>query len=543
MRISLHKISPFPFLCTFCRNSRAMSSSSYETWSKDELIARLQELEGSNNYLQNSTAKSLARKRPDSPLLAPSTRQSNKFDFASYPRRKIALKFCYSGWEYNGLAYQLKPTPLPTVEGVIFDALTRTRLIDPAAGYDGCSWEKCGRTDRGVSAAGQVISLWVRSVLEENMNQTVAQGPTSAVEDSIEEPAIDEESTMLDDGFGSLSLNDRDEELPAPLSTPARTSKPELDYVAILNRVLPPTIRILAWSPVSPTFSARFACKCRHYKYFFSSERLDISKMRDAASRLLGLHDFRNMCKLDPAKQITIFDRRILRADIDPVDPSTSAASSSMYVLNLIGTAFLYHQVRHIMAVLFLVGRGLEHPSVVTSLLNTKEGLESFQPGESHEVVDSKPQYQMADALPLMLWDCMYSDDDVDWRTDGYESTSDQSNDSTEDGRGIYHLLHSTRSRSQIYLALNQHFLDAASNFFPEPWATTKEGVVGIRFGGNVMIETPLGGGTSRKLQQYVPLLKRKRLDPVYVVNERWRNGKGFRRDQRRMAAGENEDE
>ncbi|KAJ3727291.1 pseudouridine synthase [Lentinula guzmanii] len=543
MRISLHKISSFPFLCTFCRNSRAMSSSSYETWSKDELIARLQELEGSNNSLQNSTAKSLARKRPDSPLLAPNTRQSNKFDFTSYPRRKIALKFCYSGWEYNGLAYQLKPTPLPTVEGVIFDALTRTRLIDPAAGYDGCSWEKCGRTDRGVSAAGQVISLWVRSVLEENMNQKVAQGPTSAVEDSIEEPAIDEESTMLDDGFGSLSLNDRDEELPAPLSTPPRTCKPELDYVAILNRVLPPTIRILAWSPVSPTFSARFACKCRHYKYFFSSERLDISKMRDAASRLLGLHDFRNMCKLDPAKQITVFDRRILRADIDPVDPSTSAASSSMYVLNLIGTAFLYHQVRHIMAVLFLVGRGLEHPSVVTSLLNTKEGLESSQPGESHEIVDSKPEYQMADALPLMLWDCMYSDDDVDWRTDGYESTSDQSNDSTEDGRGIYHLLHSTRSRSQIYLALNQHFLDAASNFFPEPWATTKEGVVGIRFGGNVMIETPLGGGTSRKLQQYVPLLKRKRLDPVYVVNERWRNGKGFRRDQRRMAAGENEDE
>ncbi|KAJ3991520.1 pseudouridine synthase [Lentinula boryana] len=468
-----------------------MSSSSYETWSKDELIARLQELEGSNNSLQNSTAKSLARKRPDSSLLAPSTRQSNKFDFASYPRRKIALKFCYSGWEYNGLAYQLKPTPLPTVEGVIFDALTRTRLIDPAAGYDGCSWEKCGRTDRGVSAAGQVISLWVRT----------------------------------------------------PLSTPPRTSKPELDYVAILNRVLPPTIRILAWSPVSPTFSARFACKCRHYKYFFSSERLDISKMRDAASRLLGLHDFRNMCKLDPAKQITIFDRKILRADIDPVDPSTSAATSSMYVLNLIGTAFLYHQVRHIMAVLFLVGRGLEHPSVVTSLLNTKEGIESSQPGELHEVVDSKPQYQMADALPLMLWDCMYSDDDVDWRTDGYESRSDQSNDSTEDGRGIYHLLHSTRSRSQIYLALNQHFLDAASIFFPEPWATNKEGVVGIRFGGNVMIETPLGGGTSRKLQQYVPLLKRKRLDPVYVVNERWRNGKGFRRDQRRMADGENEEE
>ncbi|KAJ3754153.1 pseudouridine synthase [Lentinula raphanica] len=442
------------------------SSSSYENWSRDELIARIQALEGSDSSRRN----------------APKTRPSNEFNFASHARRKIALKFCYSGWEYNGLAYQLKPTPLPTVEGVIFEALTRTRLIDPAAGYEGCGWEKCGRTDRGVSAAGQVISLWVRSA-------------------------------------------------------------PELNYVAILNRVLPSTIRILAWSPVSTTFSARYACKCRHYKYFFSSEHLDISKMRDAASRLLGQHDFRNLCKLDPAKQITIFDRRILRADIEPVEPSNSTASASMHVLNLVGTAFLYHQVRHIMAVLLLVGRGLEHPSVITSLLCTKEGAEQTHAGESIEVVDSKPEYQMADALPLMLWDCVYSDDDVDWRTDGHEvgSAGDQSNGSSEDGRGVYHDLHSIRSRSQIYTALNQHFLDAASFFFAEPWVIGPEGVLGVKHGANVMMEVPLGGGRSRKLQQYVPLLKRKRLDPVDVVNERWRNGKGFRRDQRKMTGGENE--
>ncbi|KAH7872613.1 pseudouridine synthase [Lentinula edodes] len=453
-----------------------MSSSSYENWSREELIAHIKGLEGRTN-----AAGERDKTDTGNPLSASPAPQTSQFDFASHPRRKIALKFCYSGWEYNGLAYQLKPTPLPTVEGVIFDALTRAKLIDPAAGYDGCGWEKCGRTDRGVSAAGQVISLWA--------------------------------------------------------GIPSAAAEYKLDYVAILNRILPHTIRILAWSPVSTTFSARFACKCRHYKYFFSSEHLDIPKMRDAASRLLGLHDFRNLCKLDTAKQITVFDRKILRADIDPVDPSTSTNSSSMYVLNLVGTAFLYHQVRHIMAILLLVGRGLEQPSVVTSLLNTQEGAEQSRPGESLAVVDSKPEYQMADALPLMLWDCIYSDEDVDWRIDGHEPDSDQSNSSTEDGRGIYHLLHSIQSRSAVYLALNQHFLDAASLFFPKPWATTKEGIMGIRYGGRVMIEAPLGAGTSRKLQHYVPLLKRKRLDPVDVANERWRNGKGFRRDQRKMVA------
>ncbi|KAJ3901814.1 pseudouridine synthase [Lentinula edodes] len=453
-----------------------MSSSSYENWSREELIAHIKGLEGRTN-----AAGERDKTDTGNPLSASPAPQTSQFDFASHPRRKIALKFCYSGWEYNGLAYQLKPTPLPTVEGVIFDALTRAKLIDPAAGYDGCGWEKCGRTDRGVSAAGQVISLWA--------------------------------------------------------GIPSAAAEYKLDYVAILNRILPHTIRILAWSPVSTTFSARFACKCRHYKYFFSSEHLDIPKMRDAASRLLGLHDFRNLCKLDTAKQITVFDRKILRADIDPVDPSTSTNSSSMYVLNLVGTAFLYHQVRHIMAILLLVGRGLEQPSVVTFLLNTQEGAEQSRPGESLAVVDSKPEYQMADALPLMLWDCIYSDEDVDWRIDGHEPDSDQSNSSTEDGRGIYHLLHSIQSRSAVYLALNQHFLDAASLFFPKPWATTKEGIMGIRYGGRVMIEAPLGAGTSRKLQHYVPLLKRKRLDPVDVANERWRNGKGFRRDQRKMVA------
>ncbi|KAE9400889.1 tRNA pseudouridine synthase [Gymnopus androsaceus JB14] len=487
-----------------------MSSSSYENWSREDLIARLKELEGSNP---------LAHPAENDPQTIPeiSSPAPESFHFASYPRRKIALRFCYSGWEYNGLAYQLKPTPLPTVEGVIFEALSRARLIDPDAGYDGCIWEKCGRTDRGVSAGGQVISLWVRSALEENMDRRVST--SSAAESVVKvKPEVEEESSMLDDGFGSLSLNDDDEEHTLP---PSKASRPELDYVAILNRLLPPTIRMLAWSPVSDTFSARFACKYRHYKYFFSSERLDITKMRDAASRLLGLHDFRNLCKLDPAKQITNFERRILRADIDPLDYSTAP---SMYVLNLIGTAFLYHQVRHIMAVLLMVGRGLEHPSIVTSLLNVREGAEQSREGESLQVVGSKPEYQMADALPLMLWDCAYSDENVKWRTDGHEPGSDSP---AEDGRGLYHLLHCIRSRSEISLALNQHFLDAASMFFPEPWATTKQGTVGIKAAGSVMEATAV-----------CSFAEEKKLDPVEVANERWRNGKGFRRDQRKITGG-----
>lgn len=46
----------------------------------------------------------------------------------------------------------------------------------------------------------------------------------------------------------------------------AKHSDIELDYVAMLNRVLPVEIRVIAWAPVKPELSARFDCKLRTYR-------------------------------------------------------------------------------------------------------------------------------------------------------------------------------------------------------------------------------------------------------------------------------------
>ncbi|KAM6493172.1 Pseudouridine synthase [Amanita muscaria] len=425
-----------------------MGTTSYENWTREDFISRITQLESQlakpPAESSNSTQSRANGKRP--------------FDFSAYPKRKIALKFCYSGWEYNGLAYQPLPTPLPTVESVLFDALVKSKLIDPDAGFDGCGWEKCGRTDRGVSAAGQVVSLWTKF-------------------------------------------------------------PPEHNYVSILNRLLPCTIRVLAWSPVSPTFSARFSCRYRHYKYFFSRQGLDVDLMRAAASRLIGEHDFRNLCKLDPAKQLTVFKRTIVSVSIEPlsVDPS-----ADVFVFNLVGSAFLYHQVRHIMAILFLVGSGLEHPSVVTSLLNVTEGAESVvhEGDPPLQVVNARPEYQMADALPLMLWECGYRPEDVHWQIDGHHSDEER----PEHGGELLQSLDSIYSRSKITCALNQHFLDAAARYHHPPISKTAK----------LAMHIPLGGGTFKRANKYTPLLDRVRMDPVDVVNERWRNGKGLRREERK---------
>lgn len=49
-------------------------------------------------------------------------------------------------------------------------------------------------------------------------------------------------------------------------SNRAKHTNIELDYVAILNRVLPKEIRVIGWAPVEEKFSARFDCKMRMYR-------------------------------------------------------------------------------------------------------------------------------------------------------------------------------------------------------------------------------------------------------------------------------------
>ena len=271
------------------------SNPTYDNWSKEALIARVKELEGicMKNTPVNENSSNALRTATSKP--------SREFDHSAHPRRKIALKFCYSGWDYNGLTFQNDKTPLPTVEETIFNALVKARLIDPELGPQGCEWERCGRIDSGVSAAGQVISLWVRSNLDRD--DIASKYAFSGVQEGPREDH-DAGATAENSVLNDLPLFvDNPEQTPALLPNSDKKLE-EIRYVPVLNRLLPATIRIIAWSPVTPTFSARFACRYRHYKYFFSAESLDVQAMQEAAQRLVGEYDFRNFCKLDPSAAV-----------------------------------------------------------------------------------------------------------------------------------------------------------------------------------------------------------------------------------------------
>ena len=267
-----------------------------------------------------------------------------------------------------------------------------------------------------------------------------------------------------------------------PEGSEMKSDAVEIPYVPLLNRFLPKSIKMLAWSPVAADFSSRFSCIWRHYKYFFSispsepflrpridfgslypalpaasasntavglSEghpdeeewrknlrqvdfeglQLSVPAMQDAAARLIGEHDFRNMCKLDPPKQLPNHLRTVTSASIDRVD----GESEDMYVLNLRGGAFLYNQVRHIVALLFLVGAKLESPEIIDRLIWTSdtETIPAREDGGGRtqarmdelkaertdwERMDRKPGYEMADDLSLILWACGFNKSEFRWR-------------------------------------------------------------------------------------------------------------------------------
>lgn len=92
--------------------------------------------------------------------------------------------------------------------------------------------------------------------------------------------------------------------------------------------------------------------------------------MRIAAHYLIGEHDFRNFCKMDVGNGVVKFHRRIIDIQIEAVDDSSD--SYSMIRLKLIGKAFLWHQVRCIVAILFLIGKNNEEPKIIQELLDVE---------------------------------------------------------------------------------------------------------------------------------------------------------------------------
>jgi tRNA pseudouridine38-40 synthase len=149
---------------------------------------------------------------------------------------KIALKLAYLGDNYYG--FQRQPG-LVTVDSEVRKALAQIGVIHGDFCY-------AGRTDRGVSALGQVIDFW-----------------------------IDEDKAAL--------------------------ARPRC-----VNGRLPRDIWTWAWAVAPVGFSARWNAQWREYRYLLWHPGLDLEALRCGAEQLLGRHDFRNFSssKVDTVKTV-----------------------------------------------------------------------------------------------------------------------------------------------------------------------------------------------------------------------------------------------
>jgi tRNA pseudouridine38-40 synthase len=225
------------------------------------------------------------------------------------------LTVAYDGTPYNG--WQVQPG-LPTVQGKLFEALRSITGEDILP-------QGSGRTDAGVHALGQVVSIAIA-------------------------PPI-----------------------------------PAANLQRALNNFLPGSIRILAVEAASPEFHARHSARRKTYEYriylgkicppplasfvWNCTRPLDSEAMQRAAALVVGTFDFSSFAAIDPDLSL-----REIQEDMGGPTPSprtmvrsvfasfwtqqTDSSGSELLIYRVTGSGFLHHMVRNLVGTFVDVGRG-----------------------------------------------------------------------------------------------------------------------------------------------------------------------------------------
>ncbi|MFC1987362.1 tRNA pseudouridine(38-40) synthase TruA [Chloroflexota bacterium] len=223
---------------------------------------------------------------------------------------KLVLILEYNGTGYHGFQLQVNK---PTVQGEIEKALEK--LTGEKIRVMGAS-----RTDAGVHASGQVISLRTRA---------------------------------------SHSLQ---------------------TFVKGLNYYLPRDIAVKAAHRVGDSFSVRHQAVSREYNYcilnsltrsplrtpfsYLVTGYLDIEAMNQACQALIGRHDFASFAS-DIGAEIKSTVRRVYRAEV--------GRDGELIIFNMVANAFLPHQVRNTVGALIRVGLGKMSGDEFCSIMELKK--------------------------------------------------------------------------------------------------------------------------------------------------------------------------
>lgn len=142
-------------------------------------------------------------------------------------------------------------------------------------------------------------------------------------------------------------------------TTDAETIKRALNFY-----LLEKPVSVVSCEQVSDDWHARFSCKKRNYKYvifnqdfppvikkefgWWIPQELDILLMRDAASKLVGNHDFSSFRASECQA----------KSPIKTLDLSEITVCDDRIAIEFAAKSFLHHQVRNMVGTLVEIGRG-----------------------------------------------------------------------------------------------------------------------------------------------------------------------------------------
>ena len=151
---------------------------------------------------------------------------------------------------------------------------------------------------------------------------------------------------------------------------------PEDNLKKVMNKRCYPHIYITDVKYVDSSFDARKSAIKKEYRYYvsineydplksnymlFFHDRIDISKIREAMTYIVGTHDFRSFAR---SKNIRNTVRTIESFDLNVND--------GVLEFRIVGNGFLYNMVRIIISVMLKVGEGRFQPEDVQRILNAK---------------------------------------------------------------------------------------------------------------------------------------------------------------------------
>lgn len=146
-----------------------------------------------------------------------------------------------------------------------------------------------------------------------------------------------------------------------------------------INRYLPKDIRVLEMEKADLRFHSRLNAKRKIYVYRIDNtpygsvfdrkyamrfnEKLDVKAMTEAASYLVGEHDFKSFCTKKNMKKSTV--RIIYSVDI--------SQNNGIIEISYCGNGFLYNMVRILTGTLMEAGRGRIKPTDIPHIIEAKD--------------------------------------------------------------------------------------------------------------------------------------------------------------------------